>query len=117
LWKLLEGSPTEWLQFGCALAGIIVLVWLIVRIRLWFREDEGPAADAHEMLLQFRDLHRRGDLSEEEFRSIKSRLLGTTDESGRGAGNSRKEQGPRPNWRRQADVHRGDGLARCGSDV
>ena len=95
LWKLLEGSPKEWLQFVGALAGIIVLVWLIVRMRLWFREDEGPAADVNEMLLQFRDLHRQGDLSDEEFRSIKSRLLGTSDESGRGVGDSRSEERPR----------------------
>jgi len=77
LWKLLDASLEQWIGFGAALVGVFILIWLVVRVRSRYREDEDPAGDAHEMLLQFRDLHRHGDLTDEEFRSIKSRLLGS----------------------------------------
>ena len=63
--------------FGLTVAVIIafsILIWSIFRIRAMFWEDEGPAEEPHEMLIQFRDLHRQGDLTEEEYRSIKGRL-------------------------------------------
>lgn len=72
LWKVLDASLAEW---TILIVCVGVLVWLVVRVRSWFREDEDPTASAHEMLLQFRDLRRQGDLSEEEYRSIKNRLV------------------------------------------
>jgi hypothetical protein len=75
LWKLLEASPTDWIEWIAAFLAVVALVWLVVRIRAWFREDEGPAELSDEMLLQFKDLHRQGDLSEGEYRSIQNQLL------------------------------------------
>ena len=49
-------------------------LWGIVKIRSWFRERDDPAASANQMLSQYREMHQRGDLSEEEYRLIKSRL-------------------------------------------
>jgi hypothetical protein len=60
---------------------ITLLVWSIFRIRSWFREDEDPAALDHEMLSRFGELHREGDLSEEEYRLIRSRLVERIDRS------------------------------------
>lgn len=60
---------------GTVLA-VAVLVWLCLRVRAWFHEDDGPADSAHEMLAQYRDLQRQGVLTDEEFRSIKRRLAG-----------------------------------------
>lgn len=77
-WMILNASLIEWIVL---LVSIIVLSWLIVRIRSRFREDEGPTAQDHELLLQFRDLHRQGDLTDGEFRSIKSRIMERTDGS------------------------------------
>ena len=57
------------------------LVWASLKFRSWYHNDSGLAADEDEMLLQFRDLQRRGDLTGEEFRSIKGRLVAESADS------------------------------------
>lgn len=78
-WKLLDSSGEDLAElFGwCAafLAALVVLIWGIVRVRSLFRDDDDPAAVDHSMLLGLGDLHRQGDLSESEYRSIKSQLI------------------------------------------
>ena len=58
---------------------ICLLVWAVVRIRSLFRDDDDPAAIDRSMLMQIGDLHRQGDLSEEEYRSIKRALAERLD--------------------------------------
>lgn len=77
LWKLLNASI--WQIIGLLVA-LVVLVGLIIRIRSLFREDEDSTADDHLLLTQISDLHREGDLTEEEYRSIKGRLVQRLDE-------------------------------------
>ena len=72
LTKFLEYSIFEWVAL---FAAILFGIWAVFRIRTWFREVEDPAAQAHEMLIQFRDSFREGNISEAEYRSIKSRLI------------------------------------------
>jgi uncharacterized membrane protein len=55
-------------------AAIVVLTVVIYLIRSWWRENDGPAASDHELLGEYRELNRRGDLSDEEFRIIKGRM-------------------------------------------
>jgi hypothetical protein len=60
-----------------------VLAFAVYLIRSWLRENDGPAASAHELLAEYREMHRRGELSDEEFRIIKGRMAprikGTSD--------------------------------------
>jgi len=72
LWKLLSASFLEWIGLIVAFG---VLVGLIVLIRTRLREDTDAAGDDHQLLTSISDLHRDGDLSEEEYRSIKGRLI------------------------------------------
>lgn len=72
LWRLLHASLWEWIGLIVAL---VVLVWLVVRIRTLVREDEDATADDQGLLTQINELRREGDLSEAEYRSIKRRLL------------------------------------------
>lgn len=51
------------------------LVWVVNQIRTRLRDDADHMTDKMQLLKQMRELHREGDLSEAEFRSIKSRLL------------------------------------------
>lgn len=53
---------------------VAVAAWMISRLRARFREDSGRADGKLEMLSQFRDLKLQGELTEDEFRLIKSRL-------------------------------------------
>lgn len=70
-------------KFLAALAGVTFIVWLFFKFRAWFREGDDRTANKLEMLTQFQDLHQQGELSEDEYRLIKSRLtrLPASDES------------------------------------
>ena len=79
--RLFLASWMAWLGLFLLLAGA---TWLIIRIRAQFREREDPAEEGHQMLMQMGELHREGGLSDEEYRSIKSKLSGPLDHSLRG---------------------------------
>lgn len=53
---------------------LAVLVWLVWKVRVWWREDANDTGTDHEILAQYRELRLRGELSEEEYRSIKSQM-------------------------------------------
>ena len=70
--ELLGDRLVEWI-----LAVFIVsfLIWLIVWIVGRFRENEDRHVDARELLMQFAEMQREGDLTDDELRSIKKRLV------------------------------------------
>jgi len=74
--ELFEGHIFEWI-----LAAIFVsfLIWLIVWVVGYFRENEDRHVDTSELLLQFSEMRREGDLTDDEFRSIKKRLVDPTE--------------------------------------
>lgn len=53
---------------------IAVLAVAVYLVRSWLRDNDGPAASAHELLAEYRELNLRGELSDEEFRIIKGRM-------------------------------------------
>jgi hypothetical protein len=65
------------------IVAIALAVWLILWLRARYRGHEDPAAIDYQMLTQLGDLHREGALSEEEYRSIKGRLIKRIDDSTR----------------------------------
>lgn len=71
---LFEGGVLEWLSFIATILIIAAIVWSIFRIRAWYRDDVDADESDHQLLMQMLELRREGDLSEEEFRSIKQRL-------------------------------------------
>lgn len=70
--ELFDGYIVEWVL---AVLFVIFLIWLIVWIVGRFRENEDRHVDARELLLQFAEMQREGDLTDDEFRSIKKRLV------------------------------------------
>lgn len=50
---------------------ITVGVYLVARVRTWYQQSPPPA---NELLTNFRELHSKGELSDEEYRTIKSML-------------------------------------------
>ena len=71
--ELLNTSAIWWIGLVVAM---IVLAVLVNRLRAWYRGDDGPADTGDKILEQMEELHRQGDLSEEEIRSIKSQFTG-----------------------------------------
>jgi hypothetical protein len=86
LTKLMQVSWMAWFGLFALLA---VAAWLVLRIRARFRDRDDPTEGDHQMLMQMGELHRRGGLSDQEFRSIKSKLSGPVDHSMRGGGPER----------------------------
>ncbi|VAX41317.1 hypothetical protein MNBD_PLANCTO02-2427 [hydrothermal vent metagenome] len=78
---LLKGSFWEWSVFVFCLVAVIVLIWLVIRVRAWLRDDTGSTAGHIEMWKQLKDLKQQGHLSDEEFRSINSRVVNPEMES------------------------------------
>ena len=72
--RQLGGSLAPW-QWGVVVLVGSIGVWSLFQLRAWFREDDGRADGYLEMLTQFRDLHRQGGISEDEYRLIKSQLM------------------------------------------
>lgn len=71
-------TPFEW---GLTVVVLSLAFWLIGWLRSHFREDSDDADGTLEMLTQFRDLHQEGGLSDDEFRSIRSRLTRRVQEA------------------------------------
>lgn len=72
------------LPVAATVVAIVVLAVAIYLIRSWLRDNDGPAASYHELLGEYQDLNQQGELSDEEFRIIKSRMasrIGRTSDS------------------------------------
>ena len=75
LWdELFGGGILEWLSFIATILVIAAIIWSIVRVRAWFRDDVGADESDEQLLIQMMEMRREGELSEEEYRSIKHRL-------------------------------------------
>ena len=75
-WKLLQLPDISWVPLLIAAACLIVVVWAIVRLVSRVNEDVDPAEADREMLQALNDLRREGDLTDDEFRSIKGQITG-----------------------------------------
>jgi len=59
---------------GIALALIGLLIWAVMKVREMFVDSDDSEGATEEMVSQFRQLKRDGELSDEEFRLISQRL-------------------------------------------
>lgn len=73
---VLRESAGTWIGLVFA---IVVLAWIVVRVRAMYYDDDDPDNDADQMLSEIREMYEEGKLSEQEFRSIKGRLATPKD--------------------------------------
>ena len=73
---LLQLPDFTWWQFLFAAACLVFLIWQIARFISRVHEDVDPAESDQEMLNAISELRREGDLTEDEYRSIKRQLMG-----------------------------------------
>lgn len=74
--ELLQLPDFNWWQFLFAAACLVVLIWQIARFVSRVHEDVDPAESDQDMLNAISELRREGDLTEDEYRSIKRQLMG-----------------------------------------
>ena len=72
--ELSQVFQASWYWWVALLAIVALAAWVLLRIRARFRDHEDSAEDNHRLLMQLGEMHRRGGLSEEEFRSIKKQV-------------------------------------------
>lgn len=65
----------SWWFLGIVLVVLVVAIWLIARLTSSVTDDIDPAEIDRQMLTAVRDLHSQGELSPDEYRSIKGRLV------------------------------------------
>lgn len=76
LWEILDLPDVSWLEMLVAAAGLVVVIWGILRFVAYMNEDVDPAEADQEMLKALNELRRQGDLTDDEFRSIKGQITG-----------------------------------------
>lgn len=83
--KDLDDLFQEFIESGFAIAALVLVIgiglWVVSWIRSRLADDEDSATEAHRLLSQIADLKEQGDLTEEEYRSIKGRLVERIDDS------------------------------------
>jgi hypothetical protein len=74
-WKAPELPFDSWWFLGVVLLLLVCLIWVIARLTTTVTDDIDPAEIDRQMLTAVNELHSQGELSEEEYRSIKGRLV------------------------------------------
>jgi len=74
--EVLNSTTASWIGLAIAL---VILGWIIHRLRVWCRDDDDPAESNDKFIRQFEESKLRGDLTDEEFRSIKSQVYRKQD--------------------------------------
>ncbi|QDT65289.1 hypothetical protein [Calycomorphotria hydatis] len=69
-----KGTPLEWVLFGTATLFVISAIFGLFKFRESWRGDTDPAVTNAEMLVQLRELVDQGELTDEEYRSVRSRV-------------------------------------------
>ncbi len=72
LTRIFEATVWYWLAMAVVL---FVLIVIVLRIKAWLHEDDDHIDVDHQMLQEITELQRRGELTSEEFRSIKGQLV------------------------------------------
>ena len=67
------------LTYTVLIISLIVMFAVILWVKSLYRGDDDTDGFDHEMLTQIGELHRQGNLSEEEYRSIKDQLIHKAD--------------------------------------
>ena len=89
--RFLQTPEAQLVLWGALFAALLAVgFYVVARVRRSIRED-ADVPTANEMMSKFRDLYSQGDLSDEEYRTIKSTLAGKFQKE-IGGGNSQKNE-------------------------
>ena len=94
--SLLSGSPAEWVGFLVVVVLVGVAIHLVSRYRASLRGDADPAAADAVLVRRVREMRDRGEVSEDEYRSLRGRIrrAGGDDVAAPSADETPKSDGP-----------------------
>lgn len=79
--KFLRGGG--WIYFAVAAIALVALFVIVLKIKEWLQPKGLVENSAESLLLQFRDIHKQGDLSADEYKRIREQLTKKSGQSGR----------------------------------
>ncbi len=82
--KLLDelNRQSGWTWAIVAAVSLVAMIALVIKLKEWLRPN-GMLDDSPEnLLLSFRDIHRQGDLSGDEYKLIRERLTKKSGDAG-----------------------------------
>ena len=94
-WKVPELPVDNWWFVGIVLVLLMFSIWVVARLTTSVTDDIDPAEIDRQMLTAVSELHSQGELTQDEYRSIKGRLIERLHAEGSSAdfeGSSRKMQ-------------------------
>lgn len=74
-WSSPELPVDSWWFFAVVLVVLIFFIWLVARLTATATDDMDPAEIDRQMLTAVSQLRSRGEITQEEFRSIKGQLV------------------------------------------
>ena len=72
--EILRFFNESYLQWIALIFAISLMIWGAMRIRAYFLEESNTIDDNYRLLNELRDLKTQGQLPEEEYRKVKSRI-------------------------------------------
>ena len=79
--KFSEGN--RWIYLAVAVVLLVALFAIVLKIKEWLRPKGLAENSPEQLLMQFRDIHKQGELSADEYKNIRERLTKKSGESGR----------------------------------
>ena len=72
---MLDFVTDPWIKSALLIAVVLLLVAVgVYVVRIWRGSDGDDQLSASDLLTKFREIHSKGNLSEKEFRTIKTKL-------------------------------------------
>ncbi|MDC0273135.1 hypothetical protein OAK91_00200 [Planctomycetaceae bacterium] len=72
--NLITFFKESYLQWIALIFAISLLIWGAMRIRAYFLEESDTTDDNHKLLKQLREMKTEGEIADEEYRKLKSRI-------------------------------------------
>ena len=69
-----------WIWAVLVVVSVIVLFAIVIKLKEWFHRQTQPESSPEQLLLEFRKAHQQGELSADEYKTIREQLFKKSDE-------------------------------------
>ncbi|MCX7421636.1 MAG: hypothetical protein NT013_19105 [Planctomycetia bacterium] len=64
-----------WIWAVLVVVAVIVMFAIVIKLREWFRSQTQSESSPEQLLLEFRKAHQQGELSADEYKTIREQLF------------------------------------------
>lgn len=72
-----------WIWVVLVVVSVIVLFAIVIKLKEWFRSQTQSESSPEQLLLEFRKAHQQGELSADEYKTIREQLFKKSGEVGK----------------------------------